>query len=115
MDRRTRQRRLQRCWSPLSPGEQDRLKRLGRYSTDATLRLRIRAVLHCMGGLCCREAARRLRRSDRFVRLATQRFLQEKSGRITGRAPWSGQAEALDDRVGRAAAGGSEAWAEGVW
>ncbi len=77
MDRRTRQRSLQRRWCSLSRGVRDRLKRARHYSTDATLRLRIRAVLHCMGGLSCREAARRLRCSDRFVRLATQRFIEK--------------------------------------
>ena len=49
----------------------------GGYSAEGTLRMQMRAVLHCIGGLSSREAASWPGCSHRFVWLATQRFIRK--------------------------------------
>ena len=76
MSPKERQTRLMERWLSLSPAEQEQLEQAAKYSTDATARMRARAIKYCMEGQSCRAVARRLGCSDRFVRLATQRFIE---------------------------------------
>ncbi len=76
MSPKERQERLKERWLSLSPAEREQLEHAARYSTDATVRMRARAVKCCIEGESCRAAARRLGCSDRFVRLATERFIE---------------------------------------
>ena len=76
MSAKERQTRLMERWLSLSPAERQQLEHAARYGTDATARMRARALKYCTEGQSCRAVARRLGCNDRFVRLATQRFTE---------------------------------------
>ena len=99
MDSKKRQRQVLPVWCRLTRGERRKFRRAISFGTDASFRMRGRAVLYGLGGLSCREVVRRLRCSDWLIPEATVRFIERPPLGLVDERRFHREPRGLDQRV----------------